>query len=351
MTRTRSRSQRNAATIKDVAQHAGVSSMTVSRVINGDGMVRDTTRAKVTEAIKALNYSPSVAARQLAGGDELRIALAYANPSAAYLSELLMGCLEQTSRLNVQLTLERFEPDCAVADVVKHLKRGQVNGIILPTPLCDREDMLSALQDENIPTVTVAPASNRPDSHCVYIDDFEAAKEMTRYLIDTGHRRIGFIKGNPQHGSSVRRYRGFLAALAEAGMDMDPTLVEQGLYTYRSGLSAAEKLLRLPQRPTAIFASNDDMAAATIAMAHMMMLHVPFDLSVCGCDDTPLATTIWPELTTIRLPIREMAMSATEMLVEAVRSRKRKSKIQHQLFDCKLVRRQSDAPPPSYGRG
>lgn len=336
---TRSRSQRNAPTIADVACHAGVSPMTVSRVINGEAAVRPATREKVEASIAALNYAPSAAARQLAGGEDTRIALVYSNPSSAYLSEFLMGSLDRASSLNVQLMVEKFGEQASVSDMVAHLRRGRISGIILPPPLCESEAMLAALAAEGIPVVAVAPGVPREDIASVCINDFAAARAMTAHLIAQGHHRIGFIKGNPDQSASERRYQGYLAALAEAGLLPDPTIVAQGYFTYRSGLEAAEAILAAAQPPSAIFASNDDMAAATVAMAHARRLDVPGDLSICGFDDTPLATTIWPELTTIHQPISDMARSAVDMLVRMVRSKVAPA---HEWLDFTLIRRQSD---------
>ena len=127
----------------------------------------------------------------------------------------------------------------------------------------------------------------------------------------------------------------------------DDALIARGLFTYRSGLDAAEMLLDVVDPPTAIFASNDDMAAATVAVAHRRGLDVPGDLTVCGFDDTTLATAIWPELTTIHQPIADMSRAAVEMLVSTIRRRGAPSAdtIQHELLDFTLVRRQSDAAP------
>ena len=134
--------------------------------------------------------------------------------------------------------------------------------------------------------------------------------------------------------------------------------IAEGLFTYRSGLDAADQLLELAEPPSAIFASNDDMAAATVAIAHRRGLDVPGDLTVCGFDDTALATTIWPELTTIRQPVTEMSRIAVELLVHAIRMQKagRSAEIKepHLLADYALIRRQSDAAPrrrPTTGRG
>jgi LacI family transcriptional regulator len=348
MTEARSsRRQRNAPTINDVARYAGVSPMTVSRVINGEQIVRPATKEKVEQAIAALNYSPSAAARSLAGGEEIRIGLLYSNPSANYLSEFLVGSLDQASRSGVDLVVEKWDEETAVDTVVDHLLRGRINGVILPPPLCDHQGVKDALAAAGITAVAVATGEAPDDLSAVRIDDHAAALAMTRHLIALGHRRIGFIKGHPNLSASERRLEGYRDALAEAGIVADDAWVAQGYFTYRSGLEAAEKILALPQPPTAIFASNDDMAAATVAIAHRGGLDVPRDLTVCGFDDTSLATTIWPELTTIRQPISAMSRAAVELLVRQIKTRKGKAAEQpaHLLLDYELIHRQSDAAP------
>jgi LacI family transcriptional regulator len=340
-----SRRQRSGPTINDVADHAGVSPMTVSRVINGGQTVRLATRERVQAAIAELNYAPSPAARTLAGGEETRIALLYSNPSAFYLSEFLMGSLDQASRLNVLLAVEKFSDDMTINNLVSHLKRGQVVGIVLPSPLSDSDEMIEALQAADICTVAVAAGKERQGVPTVSIDDQAAAGEMTRHLLSLGHRRIGFIKGNPDLLASHARFLGYQAALADAGVPFDPDLVAQGYFTYRSGRDAADRILDQAFPPTAIFASNDDMAAATVAIAHGRGLDVPSDLTVCGFDDTQLATTIWPELTTIRQPISDMARNAVDLLVRQIRNHQADDAVRHIQLDYQLVRRQSDAPP------
>lgn len=343
-----SRRQHNAPTINDVAKHAGVSPMTVSRVINDEQTVRPTTREKVKASIAALNYSPSVAARSLAGGEETRIGLLYSNPSSSYLSEFLMGSLDQAARSGVHLVVEKFGDDMSVAAVMQQLKSGRISGIILPPPLCDSQEMLDALAKAAIPAVAVATGRAPSDMLAVSIDDFQAAYEMTQHLITLGHSRIGFIKGNPNQSASEQRYQGYVQALSDAGMSLNEECVAQGFFTYRSGLDAAEQILDLATPPTAIFASNDDMAAAAIAIAHRRGLDVPGDLTVCGFDDTAVATIIWPELTTIRQPISEMSRAAVDLLVRQLRGRRTAKKLaapDHMMMDYSLIRRQSDAAP------
>ena len=351
------RRQRNVPTINDVAAQAGVSPMTVSRVINHEANVRDETRRRVEEAIAALNYRPSAAARTLAGGDEIRIGLLHSNPSFAYLSAFLVGSLDQASRSNVQIVVEKCDDDRSEQTAIEHLLRGRVDGIVLPPPLSDSPSVLTALAATDLPVVAVATGHAPEWAMSVSIDDRQAAYDMTRHLGALGHHRIGFITGNPNLTASAERLEGYRAALIDLKLAEAPELIAEGLFTYRSGLDAADQLLELADPPSAIFASNDDMAAAAVAIAHRRGLDVPGDLTVCGFDDTALATTIWPELTTIRQPVIDMSRMAIDMLVREIRARKvseGNASGAHLVAEYELIRRQSDAAPrrrPAARRG
>jgi len=178
------------------------------------------------------------------------------------------------------------------------------------------------------------------------IDERGAARTMTEHLLALGHRRIAFIKGRETHASSAFRLEGFLQALAAAGRTCHDELIEKGLFTYQSGIAATERLLALGRPPTAIFASNDDMAAGAIAAAHRRGIDVPRDLSVCGFDDSPLATTIWPELTTIRQPTAELTERAFAMILEEISNRSGDAAPRSTQLDHLLVARASAGPPP-----
>jgi LacI family transcriptional regulator len=170
---------------------------------------------------------------------------------------------------------------------------------------------------------------------------------MTAHLIAAGHARIAFIIGQPTQTASQQRLEGFKAAMEEADLEIDPALVIQGYFSYKSGLEAAENLLARKRMPTAIFASNDDMAAAAISVAHRRQLDVPRDLSVVGFDDTPIATTVWPELTTVRQPIAAMAEAAINLLLHKIRrpkDRHANQAVDH-LVPYELVKRDSVAAP------
>ena len=335
------------ATIADVARQAGVSPMTVSRVVNGEPGVSAKMREKVDAAVATLNYVPNQAARHLAGSEPIRIAILYSNPSAAYLSEFLVGVLNKASLLHMQLVVEKCEAGEREGDEARDLIANGIDGIVLPPPLCDSVRILDLLAESSTPAVAVA--TGMPDKRicAVSIDDFRAAYEMTRHLLTLGHLRIGFITGHPNQTASARRLAGFRAAMDEAGIEVPDELIAQGMFNYRSGLDAAEILLATSQRPTAIFASNDDMAAATVAIAHRLGLDVPGDLAVAGFDDAALATTIWPELTTVHQPITDMAGAAVELLVRQIRARRagEDGPPEHIVMDFSLIRRQSDAAP------
>ncbi len=337
----------SAPTIADVAVRAGVSPMTVSRVINGEASVRPATRERVEQAIAAMNYAPNRAARSLAGVGPISIGLLYSNPSEAYLSAFLVGSLDEASGSDVQLVVEKCELGDHELEVARRIIDAGIDGIVLPSPQCDSAALIDLIAAEDVPAVLVGSGTPSPKLHAVSIDEQAAAQEMTRHIIALGHRRIGFIIGNPEQSVSPKRYDGYRQALSDAGIGFDENLVAQGYFTYRSGLRAAEQLLDLPSPPTAIFASNDDMAAATVAIAHQRRLDVPGDLTVCGFDDTTLSTAIWPELTTIHQPIADMSRAAIRTLVTMLRRHRGEhgAEMQHLLLDYTLTRRQSDAAP------
>lgn len=328
------------ATIFDVAARAGVSSMTVSRVMNGRPGVSTETRLAVEKVIKELAYTPNIAARSLVMSTELRIGIIYSNASAAFMSEFLTGVFEEASARGARLSLLKGEdgrpPSTqAVADMVA----SGVSGVLLAPPLGEAPEVLRVLRETGCITAAVG-AYQSDDAICVRIDDRAAAYQMTRLLLDLGHRRLGFILGNPDQAASAERMAGFYAAVRETG-GVDVQVV-QGDFTYTSGLVAAEQLLGSTQPPSAIFASNDDMAAAVVSVAHRRHLDVPSALTVAGFDDTTAAVTLWPPLTTVRQPVRALAAEALSLLVAdiAARGDKPRSPREH-ILGHEIVERQS----------
>jgi LacI family transcriptional regulator len=335
-------------TINDVARLAGVSPMTVSRVVNQEKNVRPAKREAVLAAVRQLNYAPNLAARSLAKAEEIKIGVIYNNPSAAYLSEFLVGVLDETAGKGAQLVLVKCEAvdEPAERKAVAQLLAASVTGVVLPPPLSESEVVRDALKAAGVATVAVATGGARTDLSSVRVDDSRAAYDMTVRLLQLGHRRIGFIKGHPNQTASAERLEGFRAAMAEAP-DAQAAVV-QGYFTFASGLTAAEELFEGPLAITAIFASNDDMAAAAVSVAHRRGLDVPKDLTVVGFDDTSVAVTLWPPLTTVRQPVSEMATVAIDLLLSEIRARRggdpppRVDKITPHV----LIERQSSGPAP-----
>ncbi|WP_191249906.1 LacI family DNA-binding transcriptional regulator [Kordiimonas sediminis] len=310
--------------IDDVAAEAGVSIKTVSRVMNREPNVRPATRQKVEEAAKRLGYRPNASARGLAGNRSYLIALLYDSPSAAYLTNLQSGVLAATQAENYGMVLQPCQyDDPHLADkILTTIRDARLDGVVLTPPLSDHRGLIDSLVDAGIPHVIVSPPATYMETSgglCVYVDDKAAAQEMTAYILGTGLTRIAFIKGTPTHGAALQRFDGYKDALKAAGLDLDPELVKQGYFDFESGVKAAEELLALPQPPSAIFASNDEMAAGVLHVAHERGLKVPDDVSVVGFDDTPLSRQIWPALTTVRQPIRQMGGCAARMLISRIR--------------------------------
>ena len=330
-------------TIKDVSRVAGVSIKTVSRVLNKERYVRDDTRRKVEEAMAALSFSPSQAARTLAGHRSFQIALIYDNHSPHYIHQIQDGawarCREEGVRMLAQ-PVDIMSPTLA-NEIGGLVDETHVDGVLLSSPVTDSPIVLDELERRNVRFIRISPGTNHVITSSVYMDDVQAADDLTTYLIGLGHRRIGFIIGSPDHMASDQRHLGYRKALYRAGIAYEPALVHQGNFDFASGSAAARALLALPHRPTAIFASNDDMAAGVLAHAHGEGLDIPAELSVVGFDDTALASLVWPPLTTIRQPVREMAYTAAQLLLGP------EGEVVQKRLDYELMIRSSTAPPRS----
>lgn len=343
-------SKKQNATIKEVAELANVSQMTVSRVLNDQGAVRDSTRKRVQAAIRELSYRPNIMARNLAGRSGLFIGLIYRNPSYGYLSEFLLGALNSCREHGHYLIVEEPLVDDNMVDldlIEKRFLDTSIQALIVVPPLSDDPKLIETLKSTGIPFVCVSPKSDLYTGPSVRMDDQDAAKDMTDYLISMGHERIALIKGPHDHMSSELRLAGFKDAMSASKREIDDDLIISGDFTYVSGMQAAQKLLSDSNPPTAIFACNDDMAAGAIAAAHQAGLQVPHDVSVVGFDDTANASAMWPPLTTVRQPIREMASSAIKILGRSVGKNipTPSNEPQNQTLDYELIVRKSAGPP------
>ena len=330
------------STINDVARLAGVSIKTVSRVFNREPNVRPSTYDRVIAAAETLNYRPNRSARQLASNLTYVIGMLYDNPNSAYVTEVQNGALQVCREHGYHLLIHPCHADSP--DLINEIigLQHQVDGFILLQPISDDQTLNRLLLETNINCVRV---SQRPFEKFPWISvgDQEAADEMTEYLLNLGHRRIGFIVGHPDHGSSHDRLAGYRSALERHSIAFDEDLVEQGFFDFESGYSCAQTLLSKTTRPTAIFASNDPMAMGVLSVAHEMGLDIPRELSVAGFDDSPLARHAWPPLTTVCQPIAEVAQLATEVLMQRLQGRA-EADTDHRL-QAELVCRTSTGSP------
>ena len=335
------RAQR-AATIVDVARRAGVSFKTVSRVLNDESHVREATRTKVIEAVEALGYRTNHNARNLRARQSRLIAILFSNASRNYLGEVQWGALRRCQSEGYNLISEDW---AGVKQEWLALKpETDLAGIILTPPLSDDLHLIAELEARELPHVRISAAEDRQGSCSVGIDDEAAAIEMVDYLVGLGHRRIGFIAGTAGHSQARKRLDGYKEGLAKHGLPQDDRLIVQGSFHFTSGLAAADWLMDLTERPTAIFAANDDMAAGALAVAYRRRIAIPDDLSVVGFDDTPLASTISPALTTIYQPSLELASEAVGLLIQRINQPV--DPPSPCLLDYKLVIRGSAGAPP-----
>ena len=311
-------------TIEHVARLAGVSTKTVSRVINREPNVRDSTLAKVEAAIEELKYRPNQSARDLAARHAHLIGLiyddpsAYDIPSAGYVIRMQQGTLRACRAANYELLIHpcNYRNRDLDAEISELILQARPKGIILAAPLSNMSRIADAIDATGTPYVRLSPGKSYANQPCIATNDREISAEMTRYLYSLGHRRIAFITGHRNHAAIANRFAGYKDGLKQCGLDLVADLVVDGDNSFGSGEAAAEQLLNASPRPTVIFAANDDMAVGVASVASRLRIDVPGDLSIAGFDDISLARQIHPALTTIRQPLSAMAEQAAAMLIE-----------------------------------
>jgi LacI family transcriptional regulator len=292
--------------------------MTVSNVLNNKAFVNPAAREAVLASVRALNYTPNSAARNLAAAATIRIGLLHHQQNSALLSAMLVGTLRATAKLGVQLVLESYDSADPMASVDRILRAG-IDGLLLPPPLCEAVSAAGLPERHDTAMIALAPGGDLRNMDCVRIDDEQAAYELASMLLRRGHRRIAFVT-LPHALVAATRLRGYLRALGEAGVVVDMDLVWEARPTFEAGLRLAERMVPADRNFTAVIAGNDDMAAAFVNVALRNGLRIPQDLSITGFDDTPIAEKIWPPLTTVHQPLALIAEKATERLVSVLRA-------------------------------
>lgn len=305
-------------TINDVARIAGVSKKTVSRVINRSPLLNQATREKVEAVIAELGFVPNPQARALALRRNFLLGLIHDNPNAQMVLNFQEGVLDAIQGSDFALAVrpvDRHSP--GLFDDIRHfIEQQRLFGVMILPPLSENDALAELVAELGCGYVRMGSAELDDPAHLVQSNDRQAVREAVAYLIERGHTRIGLIAGPEGFRSAFERREGWREEMAARGLPHGPDLIAEGNYTFETGLAAAELLLGSDNPPSAIFASNDVMAAGVIHAARGRGLSVPEDLSVVGFDDTAIAATIWPPLTTVRWPIRAMARSAALKLIQ-----------------------------------
>ena len=336
-------------TIMDVARKAGVSKKTVSRVINNEANVRQQTKEKVLATIEELGFKRNPLGMALAKNRSLFIALLADNPSPGYLMSLQKGILQACTEEHMGLFLYdcQYRSPTLVEEIEAFIDNTLADGLILVPPLSDKVELLDMLDRKRIAYVLIGPKDLERGDY-VGFNATKAAHDMTRYLLKLKHRDIGFVLGHPDQESSRRTEKGFRQAFKEAGLEVNESLIAQGFYTHQSGIDAAMTLLNKTPRPSAIFASNDEMAVGVLYEALSRGIKVPEELSICGIDDISITTKVWPNITTMRQPLNSIGYTAASLLIKNLQRNSKENvakEVANRIYDCELVIRQSTKPP------
>jgi LacI family transcriptional regulator len=302
-------------TLKDLARLAKVSTVTVSNVLNQRPNVSQETRVRVMEAVQRTGYTANLAARGLAGGRTNILGVVVPDLSTQYLGEIVRGVSAEVRSAGMEMLISTALNTKSERTQLE-LLHNITDGLILILPHTD-DDEIQSLEQEGVPIVMVDHRGSTIKLPAVDVDNYTGSRQATEYLLGLNHSRIGFIAG--LYAASSARLRGYKEALLNAGVPFDKTLVVQGNFLQPSGFAAMTKLLELSKPPTAIFAANDLTAFGAMEAIKEHGLRVPDDISVVGFDDIPMASQVYPPLTTVRQPLAEMGVAAVRMMIAKLR--------------------------------
>lgn len=350
--------RRQSVTIKHVAADSGVSLQTVSRVINNEPNVRPEMKRRVQESIDKLGYVPSIAAQRMSGSKSYLILALNdrertiedwkAREGSDWVDQMLLGGMLKCAEYGYRLIFELIDThdDNIARELNAAIAALQPDGVILTPPHSDNPLITGLLEARKIPFARIGSRAEG-GSIALTMGDTRMAEIATRHLIARGHERIGFIAGPREYAVSDRRKAGWLAAMEAAGLVAE--LCERADFTYASGEQAARRLLAQPSRPTAIIASNDQIALATNDVARSLGLAVPADLSLISFDNSPVVRFVRPPLTAIDQPVAETVSMAVELLIKANRGEALPA--MPVVIEGRLIERDSVAPPPATPAG
>lgn len=304
-------------TITDVAAAAGTSIRTVSRVLNNSPKVNGATRQRVEAAIAALGFRPSARARGLATGRSFLIGVVHNDRNALVVDSVQRGIVGEAGRRGYELVVHPTPTDGGSAEeILGFVRRSHVDGLVILPPVWALPGLAAALAEAGVPAVVFSSVPVDGYAAALVADERGGAAAVAQHLLDAGHRRIAMVAGPSALASAQERRAGFVATLAQAGCTLAGEV--DGDYGFAAGMTAAQRLLALVPRPTAIFAANDIMAAGVLKTAAALGLAVPRDLSVVGFDGSLLAQMVTPSLTTVARPLGDMARRATGCLIDLI---------------------------------
>jgi LacI family transcriptional regulator len=337
-------------TIHEVAAMAGVSAMTVSRVLRNEPQVAEKTRQAVEEAIAALNYVPLQSARNLSSSIAKVIGLVV--PHSAddmplksgyeYLSALHLGAMQVCTARDYGLMLLHVNDKSEVQRLVRLVQARQIGAYVVAAPATESPGLLEAMREERIVCAAVGPLTQQDGGIWAASDERAAARELALHVIEQGHREIAYVGGGMNIRSCQERVAGHKDALKQSKIKLRKDWIVQTGMTFEAGLDAGRRLLDQEWIPSAIQCETDDLAAGVIAAAHERGMRLPQDLSVVGFDNFGLAHKISPSLSTAHLPVEEMAAHATAQAIAALEGRP----VENKLFACPIHLRQSVTPRP-----
>ncbi len=330
-------------TINEIARLAGVSKKSVSRVLNDEQGVSDKTRAHIKHIMQEAGYEPDRRARALASSRSLLLGLAYNNRNPSYILDLLAGSQRAANALGYEVVMHQIADEGAAADdVIRFMRRSGCDGLIITPPLSESARLLADLVSEDWPMVRVAGDHADFAVPQIRYNDRTAALSLTNQLLKDGHRELAFIGGPAAAGPTKRRLAGIQDALTLHGLTADDLTIVYGDFTFESGKQQGLALLQGSTRPSAIVCANDEMAAGVYHAAAVCGVAIPAELSVTGFDDSPVASHLYPPLTSVRQPVQAMMALAVQMLTG---DSKRPPSDRIAQFDAEVVARESTAVP------
>lgn len=331
-------------TINEIARLAGVSKKSISRVINGEQGVSEDTRSRIKKIMEEVGYAPNRRARALANSRSFLLGLVYNNANSSYVLELLAGCQATGNAQGYEIVMHSISDDGnAAEEIIRFMRRSGCDGLILTPPVSESTSIVAALLEQQWPMVRIAGDNADFQLSQIKYNDRTASLSLASELIRLGHRQIAFIGGPNKAGPTLRRLAGVHDALALQGLVLDHQSIRYGDFTFESGREIAMELLSQSNRPTALICANDEMAAGAYQSAATLGIAIPTELSVSGFDDSPTASHLWPQLTSVRQPVQEMAADAVHQLINFA---SKDSNFLIKQYEAAIVFRNSIAPPP-----